>query len=77
MSAPTQTMTADDVRDLSNHVRMFGGGAIVRKSGRGWWVSFRGFGCPSPFKTKGAAVEWASRWPAAIQQSARVESGVR
>ena len=34
-----------------------------------WWVRFGGFGPPSPFKTKGAAVEWAANWPSALRLS--------
>lgn len=70
MPVTAAQMTATDIRDLTNHVSMFSGAAIVRKAGRNWWVSFRGFGCPSPFATKRDAIEWASRWPSAIRDGA-------
>ena len=68
----TKTMTAIDKRDLRNHVTMFSGAALVRKKGRGWWVSFRDFGPPCPFKTKSEAVDFANNWPNAIALSDRV-----
>ena len=58
-----------DIRDMVNHVNHFGPAAIVHKRGRSWWVDFRGFGPPSPFKTKREAVDWACSWPAAIRRS--------
>lgn len=55
-------MTETDIRDLRNHVHHFGSAAVVQKRGRQWWVSFREYGCPAPFKTKREAMEWASNW---------------
>lgn len=62
-------MTSIDVRDLTNHINHFGASAVVQKMGRKWWVKFRDFGPPSPFKTKRVAVEWAAAWPAALRLS--------
>ena len=62
-------MTATDVRDVINHINHFGAAAVVRKTGGKWWVRFRDFGPPSPFKTKRSAVEWAANWPAALRLS--------
>ena len=55
-------MTDADMRDLINHVNMFGNGAVVRKMGRKWFVDFRGFGFPTAFRTKNEAMERVSEW---------------
>lgn len=65
----TAQMTATDRRDITNHVMMFGGAALVKKVGRKWAVSFRSFGPPNLFPTKTAAVDWASRWPSALART--------
>lgn len=49
-------------RDLCNHHMMFGSYSIVRKSGRGWWVSFGDQGFPSPFKTRKDAAARGDAW---------------
>ena len=56
-------MTDEDRRDIINHVFHFGNASVVRrdKSGK-WWIDFRGFGFPSPFKTKSEAMERVSLW---------------
>jgi hypothetical protein len=60
------TVTATDIRDLKNHVMHFGNYAVVQKRGSRWWVSFRGFGPPSPFKTKREAGEYVSLWTSMV-----------
>lgn len=55
-------MTDTDMRDLINHVNMFGNGAVVRKMGRKWFVDFRGFGFPTAFRTKSEAMERVGEW---------------
>lgn len=69
-------MTDIDIRDVINHINHFGCGAVVHNRGGKWWVQFRGFGCPTPFKTKGAAMDWACGWPSALRLSQRVRDGV-
>lgn len=66
-------MTATDVRDLTNHINHFGASAVVRKSGRRWWVKFREFGPPSPFNTKREAVDYAAAWPGALRLSQQTQ----
>lgn len=66
-------MDAADIRDLVNHINHFGAAALVRKMGSKWWVRFREFGPPSPFKTKREAVAWAANWPSALRLSQRTQ----
>jgi hypothetical protein len=49
-------------RDLVNHWRCCGPGILCQKRSGGWYVSFRGQGFPSPFKTLKAAKEAADKW---------------
>lgn len=56
-------MTDVDRRDIINHVNHFGASAVLHKDKSGkWWIRFRDFGFPSPFKTKREAVERVSQW---------------
>jgi len=66
-------MTATDIRDLTNHINHFGASAVVRKMGGKWWVRFRDFGPPGPFKTKRDATDWAAKWPAALRLSQQTQ----
>ncbi|HTH99106.1 MAG TPA: hypothetical protein VL574_16935 [Stellaceae bacterium] len=61
-------MTVIDMRDLLNHTDHFGNGSVVRKMGRKWFIDFRGFGFPSPFVTKNAAMDRVSEWRMAIRR---------
>ena len=57
------TMTDTDRRDIINHVMHFGASAVIDKDKSGkWWISFREFGFPTPFKTKREAMERVSLW---------------
>jgi hypothetical protein len=64
-------MTPTDIRDVVNHVGMFGPAAVVRKMGRKWEVRFRAFGHPGLFSTKGEAERWAHDWYMALAQRQR------
>ena len=68
-------MTRTDMRDVVNHITHFGCGAVVHKRGRSWWISFREFGFPSPFKTKTEAMKRASEWCLALARRLRSEQG--
>lgn len=68
-------MTTIDMRDLLNHIDHLGNGAVVRKMGRKWFIDFRGFGFPTPFATKNAAMIMVSEWRVAIHRRMR-ELGV-
>ncbi len=61
------TMTDIDRRDIINHVMHFGASAVVHKKGRNWWIDFRGFGFPTPFKTKREAMERVGNWVSALE----------
>lgn len=64
-------MTDTDRRDIINHVMHFGASAVVHKKGRDWWIDFRGFGFPSPFQTKRAAMARVSDWVCAMERVRR------
>lgn len=64
-------MTDTDRRDIINHVMHFGNAAVIRRKGRGWWIEFREFGFPHPFKTKREAMERVSNWVIALAAERR------
>lgn len=64
-------MTDSDMRDLINHVMMFGNSAVVRKMGRKWFIDFRGFGFPCGFSTKKEAMEKVSDWTCMLSMKRR------
>ncbi len=64
-------MSDIDMRDLINHVNMFGSGAVVQKRGRKWWIDFRGFGFPNSFTTKTEAMERVGAWVCALARKRR------
>lgn len=59
-------MSPTDIRDVVNHIGMFGPGAVVKRLGRKWTASFRAFGYPGTFKTKREAEKWAHEWYLAL-----------
>lgn len=61
-------MTSTDIRDVVNHISMWGCDAVVKRLGRKWTVQFRGFGYPGTFATKTAAQRWAGDWALALSQ---------
>lgn len=64
-------MTDTDRRDIINHVNHFGAGAVCKRMGSAWFISFREFGFPTAFKTKRAAMEHVGRWMIALHEVRR------
>lgn len=64
-------MTDTDRRDVINHAMHFGAAAVIHKRGRSWWIDFGGFGFPTPFKTKAAAMERVSLWVSMLAKKRR------
>lgn len=69
-------MTDTDRRDVINHVMHFGASAVVNKGPGGWWIDFRGFGFPSPFKTKREAIDRVGLWVSALYRVRREEGKI-
>lgn len=60
-------------RELVTCRLRFGASALVRKSGRGWVVDYRGHGQPCVWKTKAKAMEMAEAWVGEASKLARGE----
>lgn len=68
-------MTDTDRRDIINHVMHFGCAAVLHKDQAGkWWIRFREFGFPTPFKTKAAAMERVSQWVSMLSAKRREDA---